>query len=120
MIKHGSPPLINALSTLLLVVTFATVWLSQRLTKENRMKNAPPSPRPAPLVVALGCAAGCRSRSPTGACTSTPGPTTSSPSWCSASRQENNCKVVIDTFDSNEAMYAKLKAGATGYDLITP
>jgi spermidine/putrescine transport system substrate-binding protein len=34
--------------------------------------------------------------------------------------QENNCRVVIDTFDSNEAMYAKLKAGATGYDLITP
>jgi spermidine/putrescine transport system substrate-binding protein len=33
---------------------------------------------------------------------------------------EQNCQVVIDTFDSNEAMYAKIKAGATGYDLITP
>jgi spermidine/putrescine transport system substrate-binding protein len=33
---------------------------------------------------------------------------------------ENNCKIVIDTFDSNEAMYAKLKAGATGYDVIVP
>ena len=33
MIKHGSPPLINALSTLLLVVTFVAVWLSQRLTR---------------------------------------------------------------------------------------
>jgi spermidine/putrescine transport system substrate-binding protein len=33
---------------------------------------------------------------------------------------ENRCRVVIDTFDSNEAMYAKLKAGATGYDVITP
>lgn len=31
MIKHGSPPLINALSTILLVVTFTTVFLSQRL-----------------------------------------------------------------------------------------
>ena len=29
-------------------------------------------------------------------------------------------KVVIDTFDSNEAMYAKMKAGGTGYDLIVP
>lgn len=28
--------------------------------------------------------------------------------------------VVIDTFDSNEAMYAKLKAGGTGYDIIMP
>ena len=35
MIKHGSPPLINALSTLLLVVTFTAVWLSQRLTREK-------------------------------------------------------------------------------------
>ena len=33
---------------------------------------------------------------------------------------ENACRVVIDTFDSNEAMYAKLKAGALGYDIITP
>jgi spermidine/putrescine transport system permease protein len=31
MIKHGSPPLINALSTVLLAVTGAAVWLSQRL-----------------------------------------------------------------------------------------
>ena len=28
--------------------------------------------------------------------------------------------VIVDTFDSNEAMYAKLKAGGTGYDIITP
>ena len=35
MIKHGSPPLINALSTLLLVITFLVVWASQRLTRES-------------------------------------------------------------------------------------
>jgi spermidine/putrescine transport system substrate-binding protein len=33
---------------------------------------------------------------------------------------ENNCKVVIDTFDSNETMFAKLMAGANGYDIIMP
>jgi len=32
----------------------------------------------------------------------------------------NDCKVVVDTFDSNETMYAKLKAGGAGYDIITP
>jgi spermidine/putrescine transport system permease protein len=31
MVKHGSPPLINALSALLLLVTFVAVWLSQKL-----------------------------------------------------------------------------------------
>ncbi|OGD18784.1 MAG: hypothetical protein A2W03_14900 [Candidatus Aminicenantes bacterium RBG_16_63_16] len=34
--------------------------------------------------------------------------------------REERCRVVIDTFDANEAMYAKLKAGAAGYDLLTP
>lgn len=37
-----------------------------------------------------------------------------------AFEKEFNCKVVVDTFDSNESMYAKLKAGATGYDVIFP
>jgi spermidine/putrescine transport system substrate-binding protein len=32
----------------------------------------------------------------------------------------NGCTVVIDTFDSNEAMLAKLDAGATGYDVLIP
>ena len=31
-----------------------------------------------------------------------------------------DCKVVTDTFDSNESMFAKLKAGATGYDIVFP
>lgn len=34
--------------------------------------------------------------------------------------KEHACKVSIDTFDSNENMYAKLKAGASGYDLVFP
>lgn len=42
------------------------------------------------------------------------------PELVSAFEKQHKCRVVIDTFDSNEAMYAKLKAGATGYDLIFP
>jgi len=34
--------------------------------------------------------------------------------------KQNCCRVVIDTYDSNETMYAKIKAGARGYDLLTP
>lgn len=33
---------------------------------------------------------------------------------------ENNCQLVIDTFDDNESMLAKIQAGATGYDIIMP
>ena len=34
--------------------------------------------------------------------------------------QENGCRVVIDVFDTNEAMLAKIQAGAKGYDILFP
>lgn len=34
--------------------------------------------------------------------------------------REFNCKVVQDFYDSNEAMFAKIKAGGTGYDIAFP
>ncbi|MGV3663245.1 MAG: polyamine ABC transporter substrate-binding protein [Prosthecobacter sp.] len=34
--------------------------------------------------------------------------------------KQKGCKVVIDTFDSNESMFAKFKAGAGGYDVVVP
>lgn len=34
--------------------------------------------------------------------------------------KEHGCRIILDTFESNESMYAKIKAGATGYDLVTP
>jgi spermidine/putrescine transport system substrate-binding protein len=38
----------------------------------------------------------------------------------SSFEKANNCTVVIDTFDSNEAMLAKIESGASGYDLLVP
>jgi ABC-type spermidine/putrescine transport system permease subunit II len=35
MIKHGAPPLINALSTLLLALTFAIVWISLTIARKK-------------------------------------------------------------------------------------
>lgn len=43
-----------------------------------------------------------------------------SPEVIQAFEKKFGCQVVIDTFDSNEAMLAKLKAGATGYDIVIP
>ena len=43
-----------------------------------------------------------------------------SPEVVAAFEKANDCRVVIDTFDTNEAMYAKLKAGAAGYDMMFP
>ncbi|MBK8090415.1 MAG: spermidine/putrescine ABC transporter substrate-binding protein [Verrucomicrobiaceae bacterium] len=35
-------------------------------------------------------------------------------------QDEQDCEVVIDTFDSNESMFAKVRAGAAGYDILVP
>ena len=34
--------------------------------------------------------------------------------------KDYNCSVIIDTFDSNETMYAKLVLGSKGYDIVIP
>jgi len=34
--------------------------------------------------------------------------------------KETGIKVVVDTYDSNETLLAKLQSGATGYDLVVP
>jgi len=42
------------------------------------------------------------------------------PELVAAFEQANGCRVKIDTFDSNETMYAKVQAGSGGYDIIFP
>lgn len=42
------------------------------------------------------------------------------PELIQAFEAAHGCRIVIDTFDSNESMYAKLKAGARGYDIVFP
>ncbi|AFG35755.1 spermidine/putrescine-binding periplasmic protein [Fervidobacterium pennivorans DSM 9078] len=34
--------------------------------------------------------------------------------------KEYNCKVIYDTYASNEEMFAKIKSGGTGYDIVFP
>ncbi len=42
------------------------------------------------------------------------------PELVTAFEQANGCRVKIDTFDSNETMYAKVQAGSGGYDILFP
>ncbi len=42
------------------------------------------------------------------------------PAVISKFEKKYNCTVVMNYFDSNEALYAKLKAGASGYDILFP
>ncbi|HQZ27598.1 MAG TPA: spermidine/putrescine ABC transporter substrate-binding protein [Verrucomicrobiales bacterium] len=42
------------------------------------------------------------------------------PDLITAFEEKYDCTLAIDIFDSNEAMLAKLQAGATGYDVLVP
>lgn len=42
------------------------------------------------------------------------------PEVVSAFEKAHGCTVKVDTFDSNETMYAKMQAGSAGYDVIFP
>lgn len=70
------------------------------------------------LVAAAGIWAGCGARRPTLHLYSWADYI--DPELIARFESENGCRVVLDTFDSNENMYAKLKAGATGYDIAVP
>jgi spermidine/putrescine-binding protein len=126
MIKHGSPPLINALSTILLAgdvscVSAASTWNkstpemeTKRRTRHEEEHLGSAGGGAAGRLAAAGCGgqeAGAARLHLVGLHQARAG---------ERFEQENGCRVVIDTYDSNEAMYAKLKAGATGYDLLFP
>lgn len=42
------------------------------------------------------------------------------PAVASEFEQTHRCRLIIDTFDSNESMFAKLSAGGNGYDVLVP
>lgn len=43
-----------------------------------------------------------------------------SPAAIESFEKTHDCRVIVDTFDSNESLHARLKAGAKGYDVIFP
>jgi spermidine/putrescine transport system substrate-binding protein len=43
-----------------------------------------------------------------------------SPDMVAKFEKQYNVKVTIDTYDSNETMLSKVRAGATGYDIVVP
>lgn len=80
-------------------------------------------------LAAIALAAGCGGGSKEGGAASSGGGATLhvytwadyvAPELIQKFEKQFNCKVVIDTFDSNETLLAKLNAGASGYDVMTP
>lgn len=70
------------------------------------------------LLAAIGWVAGCGSKVPTLHLYTWQDYL--DPELVTAFEKANQCRIKIDTFDSNETMYAKIQAGSGGYDIIFP
>lgn len=120
MVKTGITPEINAVSTILLVVTGLFAWVSRRLEQE----------RPSRSAYVLGTVALC------GLVLFALGGVSAKRSerqlniyiWSSYVSKElvkkfedrYNVRVRIETYESNEALLAKLQSGIVDYDIVVP
>lgn len=120
MIKTGITPEVNALSTLLLVVTLVLVALAFRIEQRGRGRT--------PLVLvgllliglvglALGGFVGKHGRAELNVLIWS---NYIAPSVVRQFEERTGVAVRIETYDSNEALLAKLQAGVVTYDLIVP
>lgn len=121
MMKTGVTPEINAVSTVLLAVTVVLAVLSQALQAERKLPAGLKIAGGAVLLVFLAVTIA----PPRGTQATT---TLNIYIWSNYTSEklirefENRykCRVNIETYDSNEALLAKLQTGLTEYDLIVP
>ena len=124
MIKIAVTPEVNAVSTLLMLLTLAA--------DHHRLASSRPAclrtDRGSLTMKRVASLVACRlrrvrrrrsgRRRPRTSCTSTTGTTTSRRRRSSASRQSCKCEVVQTYYSDNEELLAKLAAGAKGYDVL--
>ncbi len=121
MMKTGVTPEINAVSTVLLVVTVVLAVLAQALQSEKKipagLKLAGGAVLAGILVVMFLPGRGAQATT-----------TLNIYIWSNYTSDKlirefearYHCRVNIETYDSNEALLAKLQTGLTEYDLIVP
>jgi len=120
MIKTGVTPEMNAISTLLLGITVALVALSFHLQR-GRLTKAPLSLAVALIAaIALVTFGGGSSEAGRRRLNVLIWSSYISPQVVREFEQRYQAKVSIETYDSNEAMLAKLQAGVVAYDVIVP
>jgi len=121
MLKVGVTPEVNAISTLLLAVTIVLIAGGHRLLQEKEIDEKNVFQcflAVAVLVVACGGGKGAKPQ----------GKIVNIYIWTNYLPQEvvdelerpNGIHANVDTFDSNEAVLAKLQSGVAGYDVAVP
>ncbi|MEW6731405.1 MAG: extracellular solute-binding protein [Acidobacteriota bacterium] len=120
MVKTGVTPEINAISSILLLVTLVLVYLSQQFQEQR--------PSRATLVITLVALGTIGIFAVGGATTSSETRQLNLYIWSNYASKEflgkfeerYRCKVRVELYDSNEALLAKLQTGLVDYDLVVP
>ncbi|OYT72814.1 MAG: hypothetical protein CFK52_04160 [Chloracidobacterium sp. CP2_5A] len=119
--KTGVSPEINVATSLLLILSAALAALSQIV---QRLQRLPRWGRLSVSVACMGLTIAAISPSPQGAGE----PTLHLYIWSNYTSEKllrdfetrYRCRVVVETYDSNETLLAKLQTGVARYDLIAP
>ena len=140
MMRMGVTPEVNAISTILLVISTLLAFCVFLFSRPTAVSGAPAAKRPCPplnpevhmkikprllatasalllgLATSLG-AAPAKAQS-AGVLHIYNWTDYTAPDLLTKFTKETGIKVTLDTYDSNETLLAKLKAGGTGYDLV--
>lgn len=120
MVKTGVTPEINAISTILLVVTVALVWVAEKLSR-GRLSRPALAIGALTLGLLLLFAVGGQGGAAQGGELNIFIWSNYLPEEVVTEfEQRYGAKVNVELYDSNEALLAKLQAGGAGFDLIVP
>jgi spermidine/putrescine transport system substrate-binding protein/spermidine/putrescine transport system permease protein len=120
MVKTGVTPEINAISTVLLVVTMVLIFVSDRLARGRYSRGA---------MGAIGCGfalllvfamGGQRQKAAGGELNVYIWSNYLPEGVISGFERRYNAKLNVELYDSNEALLAKLQSGGAAYDIIVP
>ncbi|MBL8150427.1 MAG: extracellular solute-binding protein [Blastocatellia bacterium] len=120
MVKTGVTPEVNAVSSILLLVTIALVFVSQQFEKDRPSKLAYISATIAIVALSVFAIGGSTKETNRRQLNLYIWSNYASKQLIEDFEKRYNAKVRVEIFDSNEALLAKLQTGLVDYDIIVP
>lgn len=120
MVKTGVTPEINAISSVLLIVTIVLVYISQQLQGDHPPKSAYAVALAAMLTIGIFAVGGTTGQQTDRQLNLYIWSNYASKEMLAKFEQRYNLKVRVELYDSNEALLAKLQTGLVDYDLVVP
>ncbi|HMG33908.1 MAG TPA: extracellular solute-binding protein [Blastocatellia bacterium] len=120
MVKTGITPEINAISTILLLVTLAFVYLSQRLGSGKKSRASTVVAVAGLVLLGVFALGGHRSTPAGGELNIFIWSNYLPDDVITEFERRFGAQVNVELFDSNEALLAKLQSGGASYDIIVP